>query len=618
MKIKHLLFLLVLPLVVFALASCTISSETEPDDGGTPTTTTYTVVFFNEEVRHKTLKVEAGKTITEEIEAPFKSGSEFKGWTLDGELVDLATLVINSSLNLYAYFEEQHMQIDETLVVDDVKDPLKDYTLVIGWWECTDTKEVDGEQVPKLTSYLDETQVRMIYMNIIDYLKAFGFTADDLEKVSVRNYSTKTVAEMGELVNADADVDILIGVGNNINSTAGVSLLNGNEGKTDVTMGTTPTSRKVAILATAEGNEAAISLYEWIKNTEAGKDAFKELLEEAEIEVYVEQINLEVHVHGDTEEITTLQDKETAVTMPEITVDDDHEFLGFSFTEDGELELIAEKDASLKYDDLKDHATLGVVHLYPVIQEKAAGDGILSIYLHKSATSSVYIDDEEIATFEELLKYLYGEEGYALEIIEGVKADAFNSKVLEDGASKNIDVVIGGNTITSKTPQLVAENKTVLAHIFSEGSRRVGILPTAQNKELAQTLVDALTEAEKVVIYVHLSYNDSIYITEDEISTLTTHLSNLIGSDNFQIVTVENKNAAGFNTEVKAQIAEGAEVNICIGGKVISTKDPILVESATLVGAGIFANDSRYFGIMNKGSLFTLKVVQLLTNGIGE
>ena len=127
--------------------------------------------------------------------------------------------------------------------------------LVIGWWECTDTKEVDGEQVPKLTSYLDETQVRMIYMNIIAYLKAFGFTAEDLEKVSVRNYSTKTVAEMGELVNTDADVDILIGVGNNINSAAGVSLLNGNEGKTDVTMGTTPTSRKVAILATAEGNE---------------------------------------------------------------------------------------------------------------------------------------------------------------------------------------------------------------------------------------------------------------------------------------------------------------------------------------------------------------------------
>ena len=65
-------------------------------------------------------------------------------------------------------------------------------------------------------------------------------------------------------------------------------------------------------------------------------------------------LDFTVVVHGDTNVTTVLHTKDDKVTMPEITVPDDKLFKGFALTSGGEVALDVAKDATLKYDNLKD------------------------------------------------------------------------------------------------------------------------------------------------------------------------------------------------------------------------------------------------------------------------
>lgn len=276
------ILLLALCLALGGLVACDKPTDGKEDEPSTPTT--YTVAFEVDGVRHATKIVNAGEKITGEVVNPSKTGFDFDYWTLNGEEVDVYDYVVNANVTFVAHFTEK--SVDDSLNVNDVKGAEKTYYLVIGWWECTDVKD-DGS--PKLTSHLTDTDMKMIFANINLYLKAKGATDEEIALVSVRNYSTNTVAEMGAKVLADGDVDIMIGVGNNVNSSAGLSLYEAsNDNKFSTPMGSSGTSRYVALLSST--NDLGVNVFDWLK-TETGKKALTQKVEASEITVVPERIS---------------------------------------------------------------------------------------------------------------------------------------------------------------------------------------------------------------------------------------------------------------------------------------------------------------------------------------
>ena len=250
------------------LGSC---AETLPPENEQNYAHYYLVSFYVDNDLYRTARVKEGETIGEIIEAPTKDDYNFVGWqTSDGVAFDLATSTVNSSLSLYANFEliskPSTGEDESTLNVTDTKDPTKDYYLVIGWYGKTET------------SGLDVSLMQHFYANARVFMRAKGVSEEDLGRISVRQYggADTGVADMGAFINADADVDLVVGVGNNINSTAGVEIIE--------KAGEIPMGGKSRFIARLTENEMAKSLYDFIV-TDTGKQMFDEsfVLNEADI-----------------------------------------------------------------------------------------------------------------------------------------------------------------------------------------------------------------------------------------------------------------------------------------------------------------------------------------------
>ena len=94
------------------------------------------------------------------------------------------------------------------------------------------------------------------------YLTANGYDISKLNIVwSETTSENNKVAELGAIVNAAGDFDIIVGCGNNVNSTAGVSIIE----KADILTSIVAAGRKVATLT---DNELATALYTYL-TTEA-------------------------------------------------------------------------------------------------------------------------------------------------------------------------------------------------------------------------------------------------------------------------------------------------------------------------------------------------------------
>lgn len=134
---------------------------------------------------------------------------------------------------------------------DHGSDPNPDTTeqakLVIGWYSKTETSGLSEEIMINFKTALEK------------YLASQGYDAAKTELV-IRPYDG-AVADMGAAINKDSDVDVLIGVGNNINSTGGVSVV---EKEGDIPMG--GQTRYIALLTETD---IAKLVYAWVK-TESG------------------------------------------------------------------------------------------------------------------------------------------------------------------------------------------------------------------------------------------------------------------------------------------------------------------------------------------------------------
>lgn len=242
------------------LAGCNAKPD-EPNKPGTPdqgeVVKSYLVSFYVDGNLYKTAKVNENEVVGEIIVNPKKTNYDFKGWkTESGDAFDLLTTKVTCNTRVDAIFELIKADTgkddeNKNLNVLDVKDPTKTYSLVIGWY---------GKSV---TSGCTEENMKHFYSNAISFLKAKKISEDKIAQISFRKYgdSETAVAPLGELINKDADVDILLGVGKNITSTGKV--------ETKERCDTVKIGEKTRSIARLTDNEIAISLYNHLK-TEKG------------------------------------------------------------------------------------------------------------------------------------------------------------------------------------------------------------------------------------------------------------------------------------------------------------------------------------------------------------
>jgi hypothetical protein len=104
---------------------------------------------------------------------------------------------------------------------------------------------------------------------IINAFKEYLVGADIAVNITYRYYGTADtlVAEFGSLVNADGDVDVLIGAGNNIDSTGGVAILAKAHHLTEYNA---DGSRYCALLTEAD---SAIAFYNFVTGTTYAPEA---------------------------------------------------------------------------------------------------------------------------------------------------------------------------------------------------------------------------------------------------------------------------------------------------------------------------------------------------------
>ena len=185
----------------------------------------YLVSFYVDGVLYRTAQVKEGETVTNIIDNPTKEGYDFSGWKLeDNTEFNLETTLVTSNLTVNATFTKKVVvepgKDEITLNVEDTKDPTKEYSIVIGWYGKT------------ATSGLNVDVMKVFANNLVKYLKAKGVSDEEIKKVSIRRYGDENtaVAPMGELINADGDCDLLLGVGKNITSTGLVEVVEKQEG----------------------------------------------------------------------------------------------------------------------------------------------------------------------------------------------------------------------------------------------------------------------------------------------------------------------------------------------------------------------------------------------------
>ncbi len=517
---KKLLCLLGLAALTLGLGACGNNGGDGGDDGNTPVNPakqTFTVAFVADGERVATARVKDGEKVTDQIDTPMKTGYTFVGWYEGETLVDLSTYVVTHNVTLEAKFEK--IDIPE-YNVEDTKVADKEYYLVVGWWECEDPADPT-----KKTSHLTPDLVRLFYYNLNRYLVATGATNEQLEAISFRNYSTATVAEMGTAVKADADVDLMIGVGNNVNSTAGLTLYeSSNDYKFETKMGNPLTDRYVACLSYA--SELGVRVYDWLDDKDLSKESFVRVLSDAEIETskVPTPIDLTVTVHGDTDAVTHLTDKKTPITMPEITVPADKNFKGFALTEDGEVALEVAKDAVLNYKKLVSLVAenANTLDLYPVFEDKPVVLDDLVVYIQVQGTN-LYKSEAELleARFNASLTE---EKHVKFNICEVSSADEFKAAIGDDA-----DIIIGGNNPVDTFGKYQPETYSIVscgAKHFQSTNRKVIISDkvATSHVDLAVQFYNFVKEAapEYTVHTTFWQKVDKTWVSDDEKTAMLT------------------------------------------------------------------------------------------------
>ncbi len=174
---------------------------------------TYTVVFKNGDTELKSVEVEEGKTVSYTGVIPSKAATEqysytFSGWalSLDGEVVDLATVSIDADKTFYAVFTESVREYTVTWIIDG---ETTDETIVYGvspeYKGTTPTKPTNGN-----TSYTFKGWAASLSGEV---LETFPTVTGDVtyyavfEEVTAQTKFTITWKNGEDILETDVDVE---------------------------------------------------------------------------------------------------------------------------------------------------------------------------------------------------------------------------------------------------------------------------------------------------------------------------------------------------------------------------------------------------------------------------
>ena len=338
------------------------------------------------------------------VAAPTVKGFKFVGWATEanGEIVFAAGTPIslydleefvgqNGKAALYAVYEER--QPNEGLIV--------------AVWD----KYINGASAGYAGASDD------IRNAFLAYLQTIGASYT----VEFRIYTESAVAALGEAINEDGDIDVVIGGGNTMNAGNGFDyILRGNMVFTNIT------GRRVALMT---DTDRAVQFYAWMTG-----------LADTDITV---SFGIQGSTGGTVNELW-----DTKVDLPAVTPDDGYEFLGWATTEGAAEAVIAASKTAVSYADVKDLAVSGAVTLYPVFAatdpETPAQPTTLKVSLWTK--NGDWMTDAEIDSFKAaFLQYLTAE-GYDVSTLTITYEKASATKVADlvaeiDG--QGFDIVVG-------------------------------------------------------------------------------------------------------------------------------------------------------------------------------
>ncbi len=249
-----------IPICLLAISSCSFVKGMEHH---------LTVVFEYKDEIVKTSDVsEFNNGVCPTLDdALIPTGCRFYGWTWkDPDSIDI-TKYTDSKNKVTDEFYTNFIEYDDVVHYDEIKDyafnstvtlkplfidesiiPIPTYYLAIGWYAKSSTSGLTQEIVDKWT------------IDLKNYLKTEGASDSDLEDVVITGYEGD-VATAGSLINKDKYNDILIGFGNNIDSTGGVSVINKVGG---IQMGT-KSNRYIAQL---NEKDLTVKVFSWLQTSE--------------------------------------------------------------------------------------------------------------------------------------------------------------------------------------------------------------------------------------------------------------------------------------------------------------------------------------------------------------
>ena len=359
-------------------------------------------------------------------------GYVFLGWSTDNTATvagysagysftktDAETLAVESEVKLYAIFKEADLKI--------------------AVWERYYLE----------TTTLEETKAEFItYMsdNTLDYAVEYRVYNDT---------DYHGVGDFGAAINADGDIQVIIGSGANISSSGGVAVL----AKTALLAAYDPNGAgRQAALITEDA--AAVNFYMFITGVSDNQATV----------ILSDGVNNEPFV---VRELTGNAVSYDAPTKDGAT------FIGYAYTENA-TEADIPTTEQITYNTVKEHLNEGSVELFPVFEE-ITYDLVVYVYL---GNSSYNITEDEFNALKSAFNTANPDVKINWVSVYGVNNTAFCSAATAGSA----DVIIGGkamtNTFATDYPKVILDTTS----LFADKTRYIGVASGHEDNALAVEL----------------------------------------------------------------------------------------------------------------------------------
>ncbi|MBP5466536.1 MAG: InlB B-repeat-containing protein, partial [Clostridia bacterium] len=385
-----------------------------------------TVRFFNGETELDNIEITSASPATLGV-ATADKGYVFIGWAaeegaiepeyFESELFtveDAAEIAVDNEVKLYAVFKEA-----------DVK---------VAVWERyyleTETLKITKDAY---IAYMEESG--------FDYLVEYRVYGDD---------AYHAVADFGAAINADGDIDVIIGSGANITSQGGVEVL----AKSALLSEYDPNGagRQAALV---QGGDIAKNFYSFVTG----------------IPNDFATVTLEDGVNENAFVLSAILDDAADYIVPE---KEGFTFVGYAYAEGAEVANISKTD-KITYSVVKDNLTDGNVTLYPVYEQ-------ISYDLRVAVWENYYRETDTLATTKAAFEEYMTEQGLSYVIEYRIYGSAYDA-VADFGAAINadgdIDVILGsGANITSKGGVAVLDKHVLVSDYDPKDAGRQAALVT--------------------------------------------------------------------------------------------------------------------------------------------